>query len=302
MHNLDLFGAMHSKPEAGAIELKIASEAALSPQLDLFVHTPVEQALRRTKLALILGDVAAARAELAQLCADPAAASRALNDAQDCMVLVAGRETPPADAVALLDRIDEQLGPAAVRFIGGTEADALINSGLRLVAVALRGAAFDPRHPRAYAASLWFALGDFRAAKMALEADANWSQCAQRLLLHARIAEAMHDRTAALRDWQMLCWQYPVEAERALPTSALLGRQWDEFCGLDVVLEVELFPVWSQLQRLIWPSMASADGERPEAALMRISAALARAPTNVALRRQLHALEPQLLHAWLAKH
>lgn len=306
--NLDLFApvqqAMPSAPSVDAIdtiEVVFESEPPALPgpadQLDLFRDSPAEIAASAVRRALEAGSAALAREKLAPLRGLPAYA-RFVVDGECCLELIERRDARWRDATIAVPWIESELWPAAER--------CLPRSAMRLLRPALLALLDDiERAPlpgsthHAHPAYLWQLLGEPAQAVLAIERDPHWQSDPQALLWHADLSERAELQARVQADVAELCFGWPDEAETWLGGSRTWAAPWTAWCDLDEILPVHAFPAWARLTRATEFPLPAAHDARPGAALLRSADALARQPTDLDLRRSLHAQSPALLAAFL---
>ncbi|WP_200327888.1 hypothetical protein [Thiocystis violacea] len=166
---------------------------------------------------------------------------------------------------------------------------------------------FEPAAFQLHASHAWARAGRWEAVRASVEAAPAWGDQPRLLTLHAEAAWRRHDLATARRDWMWLCWEHPVEAERALGSASFpdpwLARLWRGFRDLHDPLDTEDFPAWLLLHESIGTAHLPADeappDERGEA--YRLLDRLAHGDGDIALRRQLDETHPALLRAFLAR-
>lgn len=307
--NLDLFApvqeAMPSAPSVDAIdtiEVVFESEPPALPgpadQLDLFRDSPAEIAASAVRRALEAGSAALAREKLAPLRGLPAYAL-VVADCERCLELIERRDARWREAAIAVPWIESELWPAAER--------CLPRSAMRLLRPALLALLDDidgapvpgPTRHHAHPAYLWQLLGEPAQAVMAIERDPLWQRDPQILLWHADLSERAELQARVQADVAELCFGWPDEAETWLGGSRTWAAPWTAWCDLDEILPVHAFPAWARLTRATEFPLPAAHDARPGAALLRSADALARQPTDLDLRRSLHAQSPALLAAFL---
>jgi len=104
-----------------------------------------------------------------------------------------------------------------------------------------------------------------------------------------------------------LCWEYPLEAERAFASSRFPDRRlaelWDRFGDLDPPLNTEDFPAWLLLQEsaaAASPELDSVPSDERGAAY-RLLHRLVTGDDDIELRRELAEIHPELLRLFLAR-
>lgn len=309
--NLDLFGlASEAVPAAPLVAGFDTSDAVFEPeapahaapahQLDLFRDSPAEIAASAVRRALEAGSAAQAREKLAALRGLPAYA-RFVVDGECCLELIERRDPRWRDAAIAVPWIESELWPAAERCLPGS-AIRLLRPALLALLDAIERAPLPGPTRHAHPAYLWQLLGEPAQAVRAIERDPDWQRDSTMLLWHADLSERAGLQARVHADVAELCFAWPDEAETWLGGSHTWAEPWTAWCDLDEILPVHAFPAWARLTRASEFPLPVADDTRPGAALLRSADALARQPTDLALRRSLHAQSPALLAAFLAAH
>jgi hypothetical protein len=274
-------------------------------QLDLFIHTPLDQALSSLRRALLANAIDDAKHcyEMVQTFVTRSTLKDAtvLVDADICMQL-AQRESSshPLDEWHWLNNNS----PALSRFLG-PNAKEFLQRQYHVLAANPALEEFDPSVPNAYAGQIWFELTEFSRARAVLERDPHALRCPHRLHLLARVcalspADGAATETHSLQHWQTLCFDWPEDAEAAVSQSPRFEAIWAAFCDLDDVQAMAYFPGFACLHGLAWPQPDPQD-MRPCVELIRVAQALREKVDSVPLRLSLQTIAPQLLQDWLKK-
>lgn len=305
--DIDLFGPPSAKPEAtadGAADADDPIEDAGTPstapdwQLDLFRHSPAEIAAHGARQALLTHSVEQAHEHLAALRPLPAYA-RFVTDCAACIELIERRDPRWQDVAQAVTWIESELAAAAERCVPG-EAMQLLRPALHALLQAAPPASDTTRPHRAHPAYLWQLLGEPAQALVAIEADARWRSQPASLAWHGEICEQAGLHQRATVDVVELCLSWPAEAELWLASSAAWMARWNAWCELDDALPMHAFPAWTRLLHTGEIPMPEAGDARPGASLLRRADRLARAPSDLALRKALQRQCPALLSAYLA--
>jgi hypothetical protein len=169
------------------------------------------------------------------------------------------------------------------------------------------GLRFDPRAPELHAGFAWSRAGRWEAAREAVESQPDWQEHPALVLVHAEAGWHRRDFAAARRDWLSLCWEFPMEAERALCAKSLpdqrLADLWNTFEDLDEELQTEDFPAWLLVRdpgafAAVLPSSAPND-ERGEA--YRLLHRMVTGDDSIERRRELGEAHPVLLQLFLKR-
>ncbi len=198
----------------------------------------------------------------------------------------------------------ERIEPLAHQLLGRRARDFLAPLWTAL-AQALSGRSFDCRSPGLHASHAWARAGRWEAAREAVEAEPNWRETPALVLTHARACWHRHDPSAARLDWIQLCWDHPLEAERALGAKGFPDRRladlWQVFGDLDPALETEDFPAWLLLSDAGAPpvpaELVPADDRGTAYRLLRH---LVDHVEDIASRRALDEAHPALLRLFLS--
>jgi len=297
----DLFGAPPEPLRLRDAAPLDALEAPALGQLDLFLHSPLEQALARVRYAVRRRDLKEAQTALHE--AKLTCAAHALTAFQDACLAVGLLASMAwlAPTLALQLAWIEQHRGALLRFLPDAEA-VLIEPAQATIAEALESAPADPAHPELHAAQIWLQLGQLSRARESLARDAAALTCPHRLRTQALVAEAMHEREPALEAWFRLCWHWPEHAERLLERSAYLRAHWARFSALDEPLAVAQFPAFAALFGLRF-TPAQADLTQDGARLLELALDLtqSKGALKIERRAQLRALAPDLFREWFAQ-
>lgn len=316
-----LSGAPVQPTQASASEpifdLSIQPELAPTVQFDLFVHSPIDQALNGLRLAILRGSVEFAQqfyqsaqtinaknsAETGQ-----APSCTALDDADICMQF--HLNTPAAQSARSQFQWLADNKPVLLRFVGSA-VNPLIEARLKTLAMDPNLEEFDTDQPDAYAAQIWLALNEPALANAVLMRDSKARNCPQRLQLWAEVcaslaltlddvAQVENTKLAALQHWLTLCFDWPEHAETTLPLNPRFAARWQQFCGLDCSTDISNFPGFSSLYGIPWPA-PDADDMRPAAELLRACQALNMARDTVPMRLALKAVSPEVFQYWMKK-
>jgi len=285
---------------------------AQTVQFDLFVHSPLDQALNGLRLAILRGSVefaeqfyGSAKAIDAKNSAgaEPPHPSQALADAGICTQFLLNAGSP------ICARSEwhwlSQNTPVLQRFIGAA-VNPLIEMRLKMLAMDPVMDEFIASEPDAYAAQIWIALNEPALAKAALARDAGSSRCPQRLQLWALVSAApeltFHDaaKLESLGYWLALCFDWPEHAESTLPLNPRFAARWAQFCDLDCADDITNFPGFSSLYGIPWPAPDALD-IRPGALLLRACQGLNSARDSAPMRLALKALAPEIFQYWMKK-
>jgi tetratricopeptide (TPR) repeat protein len=315
---LDLFAALAAPlaaievPKRPIARANAGNALPALDQLDLFIHTPIDQALSGVRRALLAGDpdnAAQCLAHAQVLNANSARGSEAaprlcaLSDAEICVQLFM-RGDFGAHGLADWHWLTMHYDRLA-RFLGPTS-EPIMAQFLGVLAASPALAIFAPAHPNAYAAQIYFDLAEFDLADAILQRDTNARTCPQRLLLWIQVSSARSQLRgddadlSCLRHWQTLCFDWPEQAEEALGQSARFANAWSDFCDLDGDQAIANFPGFACLNGIIWPAPERQD-RRLGAKLIRAVLALNAARDAVPLRLALKALAPAIYQDWLEK-
>lgn len=268
-------------------------------QLDLFVHTPAEQAAHRARRALQELAVERARAELLILQGSPGYASF-VADALACISLIERSDPRWAQVESAVIWIEGELWPVAERLLG-SGAWALVEPALVALVARCPDQAYDPLHPRAHASYLWSLLGEAARALAAVAAHPGWRDNPDVLLWHAQLSQQAGLAGSLLADCAELCFEFPEQAEELLAHNRSLGAHWDRHCEVEPALPIWSFPAWASLLGRLPFAAPDADDQRAGARLLAIALQLRDSGgADVGLRRAIHALCPPLLQAYLA--
>ncbi len=195
--------------------------------------------------------------------------------------------------------------PEAKKLLGHGARDLLAPLWTAL-AEALAGQPYAPDTPRLHAAYAWIRAGRYPEAHAALESTPEWQRWPGLLIAHAETARRLGDLAAARRDWSLLCWGFPAEAERVLAARDLpddrLRRLWLEFTDLDLDLPTEDFPAWLLVAdpgtaAAVPPDLAPS---LPAGDVYRLLHQLVAGADGIPQRKALGARHPDLLKLYLA--
>lgn len=307
--NLDLFAAPPSMPalplmpESVAVsdqngEPELLFRIGPDDQLDLFRHSPAEIATSATRRALKDIDPARARGQLALLRHLPAHAAF-VADADRCVELIERHDERWADTARAVAWIETELWAAATRCL---QRDAMLLLRPALLALLEQATArpFDPDCRQAHPGYLWQLLDQPAQALAALELDPLWREQPEALHWHAQLSELAHLPEHLQADVLELCLAWPDAAESFLSSSRSWASRWSDWCDLDLDLPQHAFPAWCRLTRAAEFPLDASD-QRPGAQLLRSAQELAASPSDLRLRKAIHALCPGLLAAFLAR-
>ena len=275
--------------------------AADRRQLDLF-HDSQDQILEESVRTALTGRrIDAAHAALTRLMAlDPRHPRlrrylRLMQAVEDLPAL------PPAEQLQAL----ESMEPEARDLLGHRARDLLAPLWATLAA-ALADHPFDPDAPRLHAGYAWARAGRHPAARDAIESQPAWHSRPALVLAHLEACQRMVDPAAARRDWALLCWEHPLEAQRTLGTKDLgdarLRRLWIQFGDADLGLATADFPAW-----LLFADPGTATAVPPDLAppgttgdAYRLLHAMVSGADDIPRRQALAQLSPGLLKLFLA--
>ncbi len=275
-------------------------------QGDLFQDSAAAFARDELRAALACHDHAAAMRSLARLRRE---SPREATEFASLLDAIDGDAT--TTPIERLDQIEHRLAPAAQGLLGSAARRYLAPLW---VALAERLAQLPPDSDdlRLHPSHAWMAAGHWRDAAASITGSArDWTR---EPALIARLAtiQARQQRIGESRQLRMqLCWQFPKAAAPLLdaldaddPDSAL-RRRWPEFRLAEPPLPIGRFPAWLLLadaRQREWllpdqpPVSLARDGDR---ACYRTLHHLLEAPDDIPARRELKALQPELLHAYL---
>jgi hypothetical protein len=200
----------------------------------------------------------------------------------------------------------EAIEPLARELLGHRSRDFLAPLWTAL-AESLAGRAFDPGTPRLHAAFAWERAGRWDAVCHAVQAQPDWRGQPLLLLAHAQACWRRRDLAAARRDWMWLCWEHPLDAERAFIAPQLPDRRladlWGAFGDLDPALPTEDFPAWLLLREPGAAASVPPDSAPPDerGAAYRLLCRLVGGEDDIDLRRELAEVHPELLRLYLAR-
>lgn len=284
-------------------------------QFDLFVHSPLDQALNGLRVAILRGSVEFAQQFYQSAQAIDAKNSSetgqsngcsALKDADICMQFMLGTAAALGTRSQFRWLADNKL--ALLRFIGRSVTEQ-IEVRLKMLAMDPELEQFDADQPDAYAAQIWLELGQPALANSVLARDATARSCPHRLQLWAEVCAALAltqdditqveaTKSAALVYWLTLCFDWPEHAETTLPLNPRFAARWEQFCVLDCATDIRNFPGFSSLYGIPWPA-PDADDKRPAAELLRACQALNMARDSGPLRLALRAVSPDIFQYWM---
>jgi hypothetical protein len=212
------------------------------------------------------------------------------------------RRQSTEDRLSELDSIE----PLALQLLGHRARDFMsaLWAGL---AESLTGVRFDPGSPRLHASLAWARAGRWEAARLAVEGESDWRERPELVLTHAEACWHRRDPVAARRDWMWLCWEYPLDAERAIRSGTFpdlrLADLWNTFGDLDEALETEDFPSWLLLRdpgvfAAISPDWAPSDDRGIACRLLH---RMVTGDDTIERRRDLGDIHPGLLRLFLAQ-
>jgi hypothetical protein len=176
------------------------------------------------------------------------------------------------------------------------------------LAEGLAGLPFDPESPRLHASHAWARAGRYPQVRQAAESDPDWLRWPTLLLTHAEACRRTGDQAALRRDWAILCWQHPREAEHALgakdqPDTRMHGL-WLQFADADLELDLD---TGSFLAWLLIAEPATAAAVPPDLAptgaageTYRLLHRMLRGEDSIPLRKSLAERSPGLLKLYLA--
>jgi hypothetical protein len=272
------------------------------PQLDLFQDSTalvLEEEIRR---ALVERRTDRAREQAAQLLRENPRHRhlqgflRLIEVADDSDI-----ESPKERLVELL-----AIEPLARELLGHRDRDFLAPHW-SAIAESLAGRPFEAAEPQLHASFAWARAGHWGAARRAVETESDWLGEPALLLAHAEACRRQGDRAAALHGWMWLCWEHPLEAERAFASPGFpdsgLAEHWTDFGDLDPPLDTEDFPAWLLLREpstaaLVTPDSMAADERHAAYGLLH---RLVTGEDDIELRRQLSEIHPRLLCFFLAR-
>ena len=301
--NLDLFAPVPvAAPEPALSADQHASAdppSTLRDQLDLFLHSDVEQAAARARRALRQLSVAQVRVEIAYIRAHSSSLERFARDIECCIEAIERRDPRWRDTGAAVRWIESELCPAAARALAD-HADVPVRVALRSLLAQADATPYRGETAHTHRSYLYHLLGEHQQAIAALVLDSAWRSSESALRWHAELSRARNDHAAVLADIAELCFEFPASAETQISASPSLATHWDEFCDVDSAMPVHAFPAWCRLLHAVPFSSAGDPDTRPGGALLAIAAALAStAGADLATRKSMQLHCPQLLSAWL---
>lgn len=300
--NLDLFA-----PVAAPVSPPVAEPAAsaepptLGDQLDLFLHSDIEQAAARARRALRLLALDAVRVEIAYIRAHSSTLEGFVRDIECCVEAIERRNPRWHDIRAAMHWIESELRPAAARALA-EHADIPLRIALQSLLPQADVAPYQAATARTHRSYLHHLLGEHEQAIAALVLDSAWRSNESALRWHAELCRARNEHVAEFADIAELCFEFPASAEIEICASPGLAAHWDEFCDTDPALPVHAFPAWCRLLHAVPFGVAGADDTRPGGTLLAIATALAATGgADVAVRKSMQLHAPQLLSAWLRR-
>jgi len=276
------------------------------PQGDLFQDSAARFLVDELRAALARHDRASAAARLARLQKEApreAAGFAALLDA-----IEANPEQTPEQR---LEQIEQQLLPAAQRLLG-TAARGYLAPLWVALAQRLAQESPDSDDLRLHPSHAWMAAGHWRDAADSITGSArDWTRQPALIARLATILARQHRIAEARRLRMRLCWQFPMDAAAMLdalaaddPDSAL-RRRWPEFQLAEPPLAIGCFPAWllladSRQREWLAPDQepVTLAGDHDQACYRTLHHLLD-APDDIAARRDLKILQPELLQAYL---
>lgn len=213
-------------------------------------------------------------------------------------------------AIHRIGPLSEHLTPLARRLLKARSRDYLAALWARL-GEQLADQPFDAQQPERHASHAWMQAGHWRQAAASVTAIEGWIDTP---LLLARMAtiQARQHRPGDARRWRMqLCWRHPEAAAQhfdalgADDPDRALRRGWQAFNEAELQLPVTLFPAWllladpQQGQWLAADAMSGLPADEHGTRVWLLIHRLLAEPGDVELRRQLKALQPELLRAFL---
>lgn len=299
--------ALRIGPERGAhADLERACAAAFVPpadrvQLDLFQDSRDQLLEDQVRTALTARRIDAAHAALTRLMSlDPRHPRlrrylRLMQTVEDLPGLA------PAEQLGEL----ESMEPDARDLLGHRARD-LLSPLWAALAEVLAGLPFDPESPRLHASYAWARAGRHPQARQAAESDPDWRRWPALLLAHAETCRRTGDQAALRRDWAVLCWQHPAEAERALAAKDQADTRihglWLQFAEADLDLDTQSFPAWLLLAEPATVAAVPADLAPSGAAghSYRLLHRMKGGEDSIPLRKALAETSPGLLKLYLA--
>lgn len=311
------------RPERAGRELALSRHSALRellalrwlrpqdlPQLDLFMDSGAASAENGLIHCLAGRRWDEAEAAYHQLC--EVAPGNARLGAYETLVLYGKHigANPGIDAGALADELaglEEDIAPPARELLGEQARDYLAPAWQRL-ARALPTRHFDPQQPARHASHAWAQIPDWPQVIDSIEAVADFHR---HFPLLRRLAEALHrcrQQEAALLLWGYLFELSPEAAEREIETQPIdrLRRHWHSFADSDGVQSMH-FPAFMLLREpgllyhLEQARHPVPGGEAFEAA-RRLLQARAQGADEMAERRTLQVISPELLRVYLQRN
>lgn len=164
------------------------------------------------------------------------------------------------------------------------------------LAQALADCPFQPNQPQRHCTAPLRLLGRWDAVRQAIEAETGWREQSDLLQQHAVACESLRDNRAALEDWYLICERGDPEAESHLANSEMLGDAWAEFADAEPPIALALFPAWCVLRG----RAAFTPLNQFVAVALRAALALRQDRSNIALRRSLLDVAPELMPFALA--
>ncbi len=117
----------------------------------------------------------------------------------------------------------ESMEPEARDLLGHRARDLLAPFWAALAA-ALADRLFDPDAPRLHTGYAWARAGLHPAARDAIKSQPAWRSRPALVLAHLEACQRMPDPAATRRDWALLCWEHPLEAQQAAIRQGPCGR------------------------------------------------------------------------------
>ncbi len=205
------------------------------------------------------------------------------------------------DTGAALDWIESALRPAAARALAD-HPDRVVHLALRSLLAQADDRPYQAATAHTHHSYLYHLLGEYEQAMAAVERDSAWRSNEAALCWHAELARAGSDHKAEFADIAELCFAFPESAEIAICASPSLAAHWDEFCDAEPAMPIHAFPAWCRLLHAV-PLVCARDADpRPGGSLLGIATALATtAGADLAVRKSMQLLAPQLLSTWLRR-
>jgi hypothetical protein len=300
--NLDLFApAPVATPDPDPAPSAAPPSPTLLDQLDLFLHSDVEQAAARARRALRQLSLDQVRVEIAYMRAHSSSLDGFARDLERCIEAIERRDPRWRDTGAAVAWIECELRPAATRALAD-HADVPVRIALRSLLAQAQVTPYRGETAHAHRSYLHHRLGEHEQAIAALVLDPAWRSNEPALRWHVELCRACNDHAAELADIAELCYEFPDSVEKEISAALSLATHWDEFCDTDPGMPVYAFPAWCRLLHAV-PFVRAGDSDtRPGAALLATVAALtSSAGADLAIRKSMHRQAPQLLSAWLTR-